>query len=125
MPNSSFMEKRADLRYSFFADADVTLNDGTSVRSQVAEISSHGCYIGTLVPIPAGTEVFLCISDGLKSCTVHGRVRYLHSSNGLGIFGMGVEIEHIPAEERAVMNSWLRDLRTKRSNAQFSPTPEA
>jgi hypothetical protein len=55
MVNSHFAEKRADPRYSFFADAEVILSDGTSVPTQLAELSASGCYIGTLLPISGNT----------------------------------------------------------------------
>jgi len=112
--NRSFREKRADQRYSFFADAEITMHDGTSVRTQVAELSARGCYMGALVPIPIGTKFQLRISHALRTCEVQGKVVYLHSGSGLGIFGMGVLMEKIAADERSVIDSWLYDLARKR-----------
>jgi hypothetical protein len=112
--NRFFREKRADQRYSFFADAEITMHDGTSVRTQIAELSSQGCYMGALVPIPIGTKFQLRISHALRTCEVQGKVVYLHSGSGLGIFGMGVLMEKIAADERTVMDSWLDDLARKR-----------
>jgi hypothetical protein len=113
--NAPFAEKRADRRFSFFADAEVTLFDGTSVPTQLAELSSRGCYIGTLVPIPVGTEFRLRIWDGIKTCELQGKVMYLHSSSGLGIFGMGVLLGKMAAEERSIVNAWLSDLSGNRA----------
>ena len=118
--NAPLGEKRADKRFSFFADAEVTLRDGTSVPTQVAELSSRGCYIGTLLPIPVGTEIHLQISDGIRTCELQGKVVYLHSSSGLGIFGMGVELENMPTRERCVIDAWLRDLAAKRTAAPLN-----
>jgi len=112
--NAPFLEKRADRRFSFFADAEVTLCDGTSVPTQLAELSSRGCYIGTLVPILVGTELRLRIWDGIRTCELQGKVMYLHSSSGLGIFGMGVLLGTMAAEERSIVNAWLSDLSAKR-----------
>ena len=42
---------------------------------------------------PADAAVALC-----RTCEVQGKVVYLHSGSGLGIFGMGVLIEKVPAE---------------------------
>ena len=98
MVNSHFAEKRADPRYSFFADAEVILGDGTSVPTQLAELSASGCYIGTLLPISTGTRFRIRIWDGVGTCELQGKVMYLHSSSGLGIFGMGVMLEEITAE---------------------------
>jgi hypothetical protein len=113
MANDHFAEKRADQRFSFFADGEAALGDGTSVPAQLAELSSRGCYIGTLVPIPVGAELRLRISDGVRTCELQGKVVYLHSSSGLGIFGMGVQLERMAAEERCVVDAWLRDLAGK------------
>jgi len=119
IPNGPLPEKRADRRFSFFADAEVTLCDGTSVPTQVAELSSRGCYIGTLLPIPVGTEIRLHISDGIRTCELQGKVVYLHSSSGLGIFGMGVQLENIATQQRSVIDAWLHDLARKRTAAAF------
>jgi len=118
--NGPLPEKRADQRFSFFADAEVTLGDGTSVPTQVAELSSQGCYIGTLLPIPVGTEIRLHISDGISTCELQGKVVYLHSSSGLGIFGMGVQLENMAARERSVVEGWLRGLAAKRTAASLN-----
>jgi PilZ domain len=119
IPNGPLPEKRADQRFSFFADAEVTLCDGTSVPTQVAELSSRGCYIGTLLPIPVGTEIRLHISDGIRTCELQGKVVYLHSSSGLGIFGMGVQLENIATQQRSVIDAWLHDLARKRTAEAF------
>jgi PilZ domain-containing protein len=114
IPNASFIEKRASQRFSFFADAEIILHDGTLIRSQLAELSSHGCYMGTLVPIPIGTEFRLRISHAMTTCELNGKVVYVHSGSGLGIFGIGVFVKKISAEERRVIDAWLFDLNRKR-----------
>ena len=119
MLNSNFAEKRSDPRYSFFADGEVILGDGTSVPTQLAELSARGCYIGTLVPISTGTRFRIRISDGVRACEVQGKVMYLHSSSGLGIFGMGVLLEEVAPEERRIINGWLHDLDGKRAGAFY------
>ena len=110
MGDTSFAVRRANLRFAFFAEAEATLLDGTSVPAQVSELSSRGCYIDTLQPIPIGTEVSLRISDGMQSCELPGRVIYIHSGYGMGIFGMGVVFGNAAAEQMSAVNSWLRDL---------------
>src|SRR5437879_13757452 len=112
--NAPFTEKRANQRFSFFADAEIALHDGTSVRTQIAELSSRGCYLGTLVPIPIGTEFRLSISHEMRTCELQGKVISLHSGSGLGIFGMGVLIEKNAADECYVIGAWLYDLTRSR-----------
>src|ERR1051326_7145283 len=110
MMNQPFIEKRTHQRFSFFADAEITLHDQTSVRTQVAELSARGCYIGTLVPVPIGTKFRLRISHNMTICEMQGKVIYVHSSNGLGIFGMGILIERISPDERSIIDAWLHHL---------------
>src|SRR5882757_9145951 len=102
--------RRTNPRFSFFADAEVTQLDGTWVRGQLAELSSRGCYIDTLEPIPLRTKLHLRICDGTNSCELHGKVLYMHSGGGFGIFGMGVLFEEMEAEQHSAINAWLREL---------------
>src|ERR1700716_3510307 len=74
MMNRPYAVRRANPRFSFFADAEVTLRDGTGVRAQLAELSSRGCYIDTLEPIPTRTSVRLRIYDGMRTCELDGKV---------------------------------------------------
>lgn len=113
MADRSSWKKRANPRFSFFADAEANLSDGTVVPAQLAELSSRGCYIGSLIPIPVGTEFRLGISDGMRTCELQGKVIYLHSSNGLGLFGMGVLFGQVAAEQRSVIDAWLDELTAK------------
>jgi hypothetical protein len=112
--SAPFTEKRSDQRFSFFADAEITLRDGTSVRTQITELSSRGCFMGALVPLATGTKFRLRISHDMRTCELHGKVVYLHSGCGLGIFGMGVLIEKIAVDERSVIDAWLYVLARKR-----------
>lgn len=119
MADDSFPVRRANPRFSFFADGEVTLRDGTNVMTQLSQLSSGGCYIGTLEPIPTGTELRLSISDGSTSCELPGKVLYLHSVGGLGIFGMGVAFGEMSSEQQTAINQWLRELSSKNTE----PTP--
>jgi PilZ domain-containing protein len=113
MTEAPFAKKRSNPRFSFFADAEITLKDGTRVPTQLAELSSRGCYLGTLEPIPIGTEFRLRISDGIRTVELQGKVIYLHSSSGLGIFGIGVLFGTMAAEQRSVIDAWLYELAGK------------
>jgi len=110
MAEAACTVRRANPRFSFFADAEVTLLDGTWVRGQLSELSSRGCYIDTLEPIPIRTKLHLRICDGMSTCEVHGRVIYMHSGGGFGIFGMGVLFEEMGAEQHSAIHAWLRRL---------------
>jgi PilZ domain len=113
MAETNFRVKRANPRFSFFADAEAVLGDGTSVRVQLCEISSRGCYIGSLEPIPVGTGLLLRICYGMGTCELRGKVIYIHSRNGFGLFGMGILFAIMSAEQRATIDAWLSKLASK------------
>jgi PilZ domain len=110
MAVDTYKVKRTNPRFSFFADAEVSLRDGTGVRGQIAELSSRGCYIDTLEPIPVRTKLRLRICDGMTTCELHGKVLYMHSGGGFGIFGMGVLFEEMGPEQHSTIDAWLRKL---------------
>ena len=118
MAEASYAVKRANPRFSFFADGEVTLRDGTSVLTQLSELSSRGCYIGTLEPIPTGTELHLRICDGMNICELSGKVIYIHSGGGLGIFGMGVLFAEMGAEQQSAIDAWLHELAGKHADSR-------
>ncbi len=118
MAATSFAVRRVNPRYAFFAEAEATLRDGTSVPAQVSELSSRGCYIDTLEAIPIGTELRLRISDGEKTCELPGKIIYMHSGYGMGIFGMGVLFGNVAAEQASAINTWLRDLAQRKTPSQ-------
>jgi hypothetical protein len=110
MAEASYKVMRANPRFSFFADAEVTLRDGTGVRGQLAELSSRGCYIDALEPIPIRTKLRLRICDGASACELHGKVIYMHSGGGFGVFGMGVLFEEMGPEQHSAIDAWMRGL---------------
>jgi len=110
MAEGRYKTRRTNPRFSFFAEAEVTLRDGTGVRGQLAELSSLGCYIDTLEPIPLRTKFQLRICDGTSTCELNGKVLYMHSGGGFGIFGMGVLFEEMGTEQHSAINAWLHEL---------------
>ena len=110
MAEAPYSVRRANPRFSFFADAEVTLRDGTWAIAQLTEFSSRGCYIDTLEPIPIHTKLRLRVSDGTSTCELPGKVIYMHSGGGFGIFGMGVLFGEMGAEQRTAIDAWLRPL---------------
>jgi hypothetical protein len=117
MAQASFAVKRATPRYPFFAAVEATLGDGTWLPAQLSELSARGCYIDTLKPIPVGTELHLRICDGAITCDVNGKVIYMQSGGGLGVFGMGVVFAELGAEQHTALDAWLRELAGKSANA--------
>src|SRR4029079_16857116 len=110
MTEASYAVQRANPRFPFFAGGEVTLRDGKCVATQLSELSSRGCYIGTAEPIPNGTVLSLRIHDGMTTCELQGKVIYVHSGGGLGVFGMGVRFEDMRPEQQSAINAWVRTL---------------
>ena len=114
MAQTSFAKKRANPRFAFFADAEMTMCDGTQVRGQLSELSARGCNIDTLRPMPIGTELRLLLSDGVSSCELPGRVIYVNAGGGLGIFGIGVVFGEMTVDQHSAIDMWLRELAGRR-----------
>lgn len=104
------MLRRANPRFPFFADAEMSLEDGICVRAQVSELSSRGCYVDALQAVPVGAKMELNICYGVSTCQVKGKVIYNHSGGGLGVFGMGVVFRDLNPEQHSVINGWLSQL---------------
>lgn len=121
MADGQYRMMRANPRYPFFADAEVTLRDGSSVVAQLEQLSARGCYIDALEPIPIRTKMRLRISDGMSSCELQGQIIYMHSGGGLGIWGMGVRFEDMNTEQHTTIDSWLRSLAKNPRNAKAIP----
>lgn len=122
MCEGPYAVRRVNPRFPFFADAEVTLRDGTGVRAQLSELSSRGCYIDALEPIPIRTKLRLRICDGMSACELHGKVLYTHSGGGFGIFGMGVLFEEMGPEQNSTIDAWLRGL-ARRAGKESRGTP--
>jgi len=121
MAEPTFAVKRANPRFSFFADGEASLGDGTLVAVQLCELSSRGCYIGALEPIPVGTGLLLRICSGMGTCELRGKVIYIHSRNSLGLFGMGVLFGKMSAEQRSTIDAWLHELAGKHAALTGNP----
>jgi PilZ domain len=114
MADATYAIKRTNPRYPFFADAEITLRDGTSLPAQLSELSARGCYVDTLEPIPVGTKFHLSIWEAVTGCEVDGKVIYEHSGGGLGVIGMGVLFDEMAADQHSKINGWLTQLADNR-----------
>lgn len=116
---AKFTGKRAHPRFTFSADAEATLKDGTTVPAQLFELSSHGCYIDTIQAIPVGSELSLRIENGINHCELPAKVIYAHSGAGFGVFGMGVAFGELSADQRLAIDTWIKEL----AQNQTQPAP--
>jgi hypothetical protein len=46
----------------------------------------------------------------MSTCELRGKVLYMHSGGGFGIFGMGVLFEEMGTEQHSAIDAWLREL---------------
>ncbi len=98
--------QRAVPRYPFVATAVVTeLRSEARLPARTSELSIHGCYIDTLNPFPAGTDVRVKIIHGNRTFETPAQVVYIHPG-----YGMGLLFAAAPAEQQPVLEDWLREL---------------
>jgi PilZ domain-containing protein len=122
MVQASSALRRVNPRYTFFADVEATLHDGTLVLGQLSELSCRGCYIDTLEPIPIGTQFDLRICDGMTTCELQGKAIYMHSGSGLGIFGIGVVFGEVDIAQRSAIDAWLSELACSKRTPALNET---
>jgi hypothetical protein len=118
MAKTSFPKRRANPRFTFFAEAELTLSNGTPVLGQLSELSAGGRCIDTLQPIPIGTELRLSISGGTGICELPGKVIYVNSGGGLGIFGVGVVFGEMSVDQHSAIDMWLREVARRSYSAE-------
>jgi hypothetical protein len=112
MPEQMFAKKRQNPRFPFAAEAEITLSDGSWLPAQLCELSSRGCYVDTLEPLPVGTQFLLSICDGLNTCELPGKVIYEHTGGGLGITGMGVVFGEMQDQQHSTIDFWIQSAAT-------------
>lgn len=99
------VERRCAPRFAMvFAAEVVELPRGAKLSARTADISRTGCYIDTLNPIPAGSQIRLRITHYQEIFEAVGRVVYV--SYGLG---MGIAFVSVEPEQHAKLNRWLAE----------------
>lgn len=97
------VELRRAPRYPIVANVEIRhLETDIRVRARTSDLSTIGCYVDTLNPLPAGTEVELRISHNDETMTVRGAVAYCRAN-----LGMGIEFAAVQRSQLAVIRRWL------------------
>lgn len=78
----------------------------TEIEAHTTDLSVGGCYVDTMSPFPAETEVHLRLTNNGKS--FHTKARVVYSQPGVG---MGLLFSDIAPAQRSVLKRWLSDLR--------------
>lgn len=108
MPQVSVERRRAQRHDMVLAAEVVELPRGAKFHARTADISRTGCYIDTLNPVPAGSELRLRLTHHHEVFEAPGRVVYV--SPGLG---MGIAFGVLEAEQRALLDHWLAETGTE------------
>ena len=108
-------EHRDAKRWPFIASIEFfDLERGGSVISgRTSDLSSGGCYVDCMSPIPLNSQFRVRIEHSGKVMEAVGTVVYSQPGNGLGI-----SFTYMAVQDQRILNQWLRDLR-----GESSPVP--
>lgn len=96
-------ERRPARRHPVMAAAEVVeLKSEIRVKARTSDLSLSGCYVDTINPLPAGTEVKLLLTHRGTTVEVCGRV--IHEQPYMG---MGIAFSEIAPDHKAVLQEWL------------------
>jgi len=97
-------ERRSAARAPFVATTEIIdVHTGERCRVRTADLSTRGCYIDTLNPLPLGATVRLQIEKEEDAVEFRGRVVSSHIGSG-----MGLAFEGMTGEQCATLAKWLR-----------------
>jgi hypothetical protein len=96
-------ERRRGPRYLFSADTEVTgMPSGPKRSARTSELSISGCFVDTRDPAPAGTELWIRISQRNTTFTAFGRVISVVPDTG-----MSIAFTNIESNQLSVLEKWL------------------
>jgi len=113
------IEHRTNTRYSFTATAEILEpRSGARIAGRTADISSGGCYVDTISPLPVGTPVKLRLSQGHRSFESQAAVVYAHVG-----MGMGLAFTEIRPDQLPILQAWIGELSGELTPAAETPEP--
>jgi PilZ domain-containing protein len=96
-------ERRRSSRFPFIASAEVLQeNNGSRLSARISDISTSGCYVDTINPLPDGTSVRVKILSETQSFEAAATVAYSHAH-----LGMGLSFGAVPSNSVNVLRGWL------------------
>jgi hypothetical protein len=96
-------ERRDSVRHAFICHAElIEIGGGVRITARTSDLSSNGCYIDTLNPLPVGTCFRIWLTKDDRRLEFHARVASSHAG-----FGMGLLFEQLSPEQKATLESWL------------------
>jgi len=99
-------ERRAVPRHTFIAHAELS-DEGRTTRLpvRISDISTKGCYVDMIHPLPEGTHITLEITDSSGSFQTRGRIVYSVPQLGAGVAFLDPTPELTAQIERSLAQS--------------------
>lgn len=99
------VDRRSSPRYPIVLSSEVTeLPSGAKLRARTSDLSSHGCYLDMLNPLPNGSKARLSLLHGSE--LFETLITVVYTSPGLG---MGVHFEEVPPEKQKMLDRWIAE----------------
>jgi hypothetical protein len=99
-------ERRGTDRCPFTAQVEVIeIDSEVRFSGRTTDLGPGGCFVDTLVPFVAGAKVRVFVHKEKQKLETNGTVVY--SQTGLG---MGIAFDPLKAEQRTLLESWLREV---------------
>ena len=99
-------ERRGADRCPFTAQVEVIeIDSGVRFSGRTTDLGPGGCFVDTVVPFVADAKVRVFVHKDKQELETTGMVVY--SQTGLG---MGIAFDALKAEQRAVVEAWLREV---------------
>ena len=97
-------DRRSVPRHTYIAHAELA-DEGRSTRLNVriSDISTKGCYVDMIHPLPEGTHVTLDIADSSGPIQAKGRIVYSVPQLGAGVAFLDLPPEVTAQIERSVV----------------------
>jgi hypothetical protein len=103
-PSANNTERRSNVRPLFVASTEIIdVHTGEHNRVRTSDLSTRGCYIETLNPLPLDASVRLQIQKENETVEFQAKVVSSHLGSG-----MGLVFEAMTPQQRAILARWLR-----------------
>jgi hypothetical protein len=112
-------ERREATRYACTGGAEFrNLEGGFKSWGTVSDVSDNGCYVETIFPLPATTQIELLVS--VRNVDIRGRAQVRSSHPNVG---MGIEFVQLSPEDRQRLESLISTLEIIPGAVQRLSTP--
>jgi hypothetical protein len=97
-------DRRSSPRYPLILSAEVSDKiSGAKLAARTSDVSRTGCYIDTLNPIPAGSQVSIRLQHENELFEADARIVYVSPGLGMGI----AFLPNVLPSQQAILDRWL------------------